>query len=312
MAMSTSWFCVYFIFLVVSGLAARGGALQIALGGTRRSTTCISPTKVNAITSRPRPWGQDPVFLLDRRIETSPLFARMGGSVDRERDDEEDYRQKLAEADAAVAAAEEARQRLLESKLAAAAAAEDPSSSTLGDPAPRVPAPRAGLRSTLSYSDAGTLALTLPSRGFGAESVVSGAFSVAWFSAIVPATFAGGGVPLLFMAPFWLAGGMVAKTGAIDPFVSSTITVGRYAWSLKSTYAGITIKDTEGATEDLGGADAAMPVVVNGVPQWEVRLYGKEGDVGLGTGLLSEAEVRYLSGEINGHLERLRAMPSEV
>eukprot|EP00566_Odontella_aurita_P015942 CAMPEP_0113556886 /NCGR_PEP_ID=MMETSP0015_2-20120614/17492_1 /TAXON_ID=2838 /ORGANISM="Odontella" /LENGTH=283 /DNA_ID=CAMNT_0000458265 /DNA_START=150 /DNA_END=1001 /DNA_ORIENTATION=- /assembly_acc=CAM_ASM_000160 len=230
------------------------------------------------------------------------LLARQVFPGDCDNDDEEDYRRKVAEADAAVAAVEKARQRLLERKRA---------DSVVENSSLLEIAPRPGMRSTLSYSDAGTLTLNLPSRGFGTDSVVSGAFSLAWFSAIVPATFAGGGVPLLFMAPFWLAGGLVAKNAAVDPFISSSITVGRFAWSLKSTYGGITVKEIEGATDDLGGADVAMPVVVNGVPQWEVRLHGKMADVGLGTGLLSEEEVRYIAREINDHLRQLRAIPTD-
>eukprot|EP00542_Grammatophora_oceanica_P011360 CAMPEP_0194036648 /NCGR_PEP_ID=MMETSP0009_2-20130614/9015_1 /TAXON_ID=210454 /ORGANISM="Grammatophora oceanica, Strain CCMP 410" /LENGTH=48 /DNA_ID= /DNA_START= /DNA_END= /DNA_ORIENTATION= len=45
------------------------------------------------------------------------------------------------------------------------------------------------------------------------NSIFSGAFSIMWFSTIVPVSLSGGG---LFMIPFWLAGGIVAKTAAID------------------------------------------------------------------------------------------------
>ena len=81
------------------------------------------------------------------------------------------------------------------------------------------PRPRPiGARSLLDRSDAGTLLLTVPAAGMTSGTLMGGAFSAAWFSAIVPATFAAGSiVGAVFLAPFWLAGGMVLKQTILDP-----------------------------------------------------------------------------------------------
>jgi hypothetical protein len=161
----------------------------------------------------------------------------------------------------------------------------------------------------------------------------SGAFSLAWFSAVAPATFTRG-APLLFMLPFWVAGAVVAKTAVLDPCVSSQLTIGRrvrlelepklqgthrpsltrsapvrgrsYAWSLRSTaYRGVVLKEREGPTDDLRGAQAEVTAYINGAPQCELRLYGESGTSSLGLALSAD-ELEYLEAEINGHLSALR------
>ena len=82
-------------------------------------------------------------------------------------------------------------------------------------------------RARITRSDAGSLVVDVPQTGFRTDSLFSGAFSLAWFSAVAPATFTRG-APILFMLPFWVAGSIVAKTAVLDPFVSSTLTIGRY------------------------------------------------------------------------------------
>lgn len=159
----------------------------------------------------------------------------------------------------------------------------------------------------ISKSDAGTLIVELPLTGLNSESVFSGAFSIAWFSVVLPATFTG---LWWFMLPFWAAGATVAKKAVVDPFVSSRLTIGEYAWSLKSIYGGdrgINLKDQEGATEELCGARPEMVAIVNDVPQYELRLYGEKGRTSITAGAqLSEEELQYLADEINDHLRELR------
>lgn len=133
----------------------------------------------------------------------------------------------------------------------------------------------------------------------------NGAFSVAWFSAIVPATFAalsGGILTGLFLLPFWAAGGMVAKQAVVDPFVSNKLSIGQYAWCVESLYANNKIQKKEGATADLQGAKVEVPVVVNNVPQHQLCLYdSRKGVTGLGQGLPSE-ELEKVAKEINEYL----------
>ena len=66
-------------------------------------------------------------------------------------------------------------------------------------------------RATVSRTDAGSLVIDMPAGGLGAGALMGGAFSVTWFAVIGRATVAalsgGGLVNLLFLTPFWLAGG---------------------------------------------------------------------------------------------------------
>jgi hypothetical protein len=214
-------------------------------------------------------------------------MARVGGGDDVDAD-EVDYQIKLREAERAIGAAEEARTKLLlENKIAR-------------------PLPPPNSLARLEFSDAGTLNISIPPKGFGSDSLFTGAFSLAWFSAIVPATFASGGASLLFMLPFWAAGGMVAKNAVFDPFVSGSLTVGEFYWSVANKYGGKQINQKEGATEQLRGAKAEVVAVVNDVPKAEIKLYTDSGITAFGLGLSIE-ELEYLSGEINHHLSELRA-----
>ena len=111
---------------------------------------------------------------------------------------------------------------------------------------------------------------------------------------------------MLFMLPFWAAGGMVAKQAAFDPFVSGTLSVGKFAWSVENKYAGRRISEREGPTERLRGATADVVAIVNGTPQAEIKLYTDSGMTAFGLGLSVE-ELEYLAGEINDHLSGIRA-----
>lgn len=69
-------------------------------------------------------------------------------------------------------------------------------------------------KSRMSYTDANTLEIEFPAAGMTSNSVAGGAFAAVWFGAITPATLSmmsAGLAPLLFMAPFWVAGAVVAK-----------------------------------------------------------------------------------------------------
>lgn len=202
---------------------------------------------------------------------------------DSQNDEELEYQQKLAEAEAAIAAAEQARRRLISKRR-------------------DVPV---NIRATITTSDAGTLLIELPPSGLDSQAIMAGAFGLAWFSVVVPATLSGAG---LFMLPFWAAGGFVAKSAVVDPFVATSLSIGQYAWSLKTSYAGKSVKEKDGPTEGIRGAVTEMYAVVNGVPQYTLKLYGEKGVIGFGTGL-PEAELQYLADEINDHLRNMRDMP---
>lgn len=204
---------------------------------------------------------------------------------------QDEYRRKLADASFAIVAAEEARRRL--------------------HPSPSHP-PRT-TRAKLSKTDAGTLILELPPSGWNAKTLFSGAFSIAWFSVVIPATYSELG---LFMLPFWAAGALVAKHTVVDPFVTSKLTIGQYAWSLKSFYGGengITLNETEGATDDLRAARPELIAVVDGMPQYDIKLYGSTGATSLPIGIqVSEEELDYIADQINDHIQKLHDMPDPL
>ena len=179
-------------------------------------------------------------------------------------------------------------------------------------PAPRAPRTAPRRASGLSYvrtSDAGSLLIKIPRR-LGADALMGGAFSAAWFSAIVPATLSGG-APLLFMVPFWLAGGLVVKQTVIDPALATEVSIGRYAWSCKAVGpGGVVVKEREGATDDLRGATAEIAAYVNGVPQCALRLLvdGAE-PVSLGASLAPD-ELDAIADQINAFLDDVDAPAS--
>lgn len=234
----------------------------------------------------------------EKHHPSNRLLARIGGSAQQQDNDEPlfgsgtsddvaDYRIKLREAEKAIAAAEEARKKLLLKNR------------------PSKPRPPPNSVARIEFSDAGTMLIEIPPKGLGTDSFFTGAFSLAWFSAIIPATFASGGASLLFMLPFWAAGGMVAKNVVFDPFVSGTLQVGKFAWSVENNYAGKSINKKDGPTEQLRGATAEIVAVVNGVPQSEIKLYTDKGMTAFGLGL-SIDELEYIAGEINDHLSQIR------
>lgn len=222
---------------------------------------------------------------------------------------ERDYQIKLSKAQEAIATAEEARKKLLLLSNNSEEEEEDYSNKTTKQ---QQPSPNSLAR--IEFTDADTLIITLPPKGFGTSSLFTGAFSLAWFSTIIPATLAAAaassGGSLLFLLPFWAAGGVVAKDAIYDPFVAGRISIGQYAWEVENiVYGGRKVTSKEGPTEQLRGAKADVVGIVNGIPQAEVKLYTDKGVTAFGLGLSIE-ELEYLSSEINDHLNKLRSMPS--
>jgi len=168
--------------------------------------------------------------------------------------------------------------------------------------------------SRISYTDANTLQIELPPSGVDANVFFTGSFSALWFRAVAPATVsmlsAGGLGSALFMAPFWLAGGVVAKSAVYDPFVSSTLSIGQYLWTVEKNYfKGFGLlrrRKKEGATESLNGASVELAMVVNNVGRYQLRLsFDDRRSITLGKGLAQE-ELEDLSRVINDHCTVLR------
>ena len=211
---------------------------------------------------------------------------------DDEEKDREDYARKVANAEKAIAEAQEAKRKLLVGK---------------GDEA-RLKTRL--MRCQWSKTDAGTLELVWPCEGMNTGSFMSLAFSVAWFSAIIPTTFASlTAVP--FLLPFWVAGGMVAKNAVVDPLVETTMSIGQYAYQIQINYVisknkKITLKSLEGATEHLNAANVDLSVVVNGVPQYELRIFDKnKASTHTIAATSNQEELLFLADEINGHLQEM-------
>lgn len=161
--------------------------------------------------------------------------------------------------------------------------------------------------SRITCTDANTLQIELPPSGVDSNVFFSGAFSAMWFSAVAPATLgmlSGGVLPALFMAPFWLAGGVIAKTAIVDPFVLSKLTIGDFLWTIEKTYfrriGKLTSKTREGSTETLKGSSVEVGLVVNNVPRYELRLFFDGETLSFGNGL-SYDELEYLSKTTNEH-----------
>lgn len=168
------------------------------------------------------------------------------------------------------------------------------------------PSSKSQFVSRITYTDANTLQIELPSSGVDSNVFFSGAFSAMWFSAIAPATLgmlSGGVLPALFMAPFWLAGGVIAKTAIVDPFVSSKLTIGDFLWTIEKTYyrrIGKLTTTKEGSTDSMKGSSVEVGLVVNNVPRYELRLFFDGETLSFGSGL-SYDELECLSKTINEH-----------
>lgn len=202
---------------------------------------------------------------------------------------------------------EQERQRQLEMELFNNHFQQTPPSSQRTTSSNKERVDKSQFVSRITYTDANTLQIELPPSGVDSNVFFSGAFSAMWFSAIAPATLgmlSGGVLPALFMAPFWLAGGVIAKTAIVDPFVSSKLTIGDFLWTIEKTYfrriGKLTSKTKEGSTETLKGSSVEVGLVVNNVPRYELRLFFDGETLSFGSGL-SYDELEYLSKTINEH-----------
>ena len=138
--------------------------------------------------------------------------------------------------------------------------------------------------------------------------LMGGAFSAAWFSAVVPATgsmIATGGASALFMLPFWLAGGVVAKQTVVDPVKATSLSIGEFAWELQQTAVGLPLKSFSGASDELDGCRVEVAAYVNGVPQHVLRLFAGTQAWSIGDGL-TVVELEYIAAEVNAHLATLK------
>jgi len=176
------------------------------------------------------------------------------------------------------------------------------------------PRPPLDMRAQISKTDAGTLVIDLPAEGFTSKSVMSGAFSIAWFSAIGPATVSGGLMAAPFLLPFWLAGGLVAKTAFVDPFVNTRLSIGEFGWSLQSSFRNSNkSRESSGSTDQLKGAELVdLTKIVEGKPRYnyELKLYARNGAMGI-VNSIDPAELEYLAYVINTHMEKIRSKSQE-
>ena len=250
-----------------------------------------------------------PVGVASRRVVSVVGCDRepgqLGGvpSPARDQGEDEEYLSALAEARLASARLQEAESRLRQAAERRPAAPPET--------APPVTAPAAkpaGARTSVSRSDAGTLLVEVPPAGLNMGTLMGGAFSAAWFSAIVPATgsmIATGGASALFMLPFWLAGGVVAKQTVVDPVKATSLSIGVFAWELQQTAVGLPLKSFSGASDELDGCRVEVAAYVNGVPQHVLRLFAGTQAWSIGDGL-TVVELEYIAAEVNAHLDTLK------
>jgi hypothetical protein len=236
-----------------------------------------------------------------------------------------EYRQRLKEAQIALEKVEIAKQKLLTKQSTATALSDvkgvklsqqqqqlkldddDDDDLVFEDLANAKEIP--GANAKISYTDANTLEIVLPPKKAGLSTLMTGAFALAWFSAITPATFAARSVAgALFMTPFWLAGGVVAKSGIVDPLVKQTLSLGRYSFSVTKEVANQTIQKIERPTSKITGAAVKIESIVNDVPRYEIQLFVEDEvySFGLWNGYDELEEAEALLDVINQQLERIR------
>ena len=112
----------------------------------------------------------------------------------------------------------------------------------------------------------------------------------------------------------------MAKQAVVDPFVTSKLTIGQYAWSLQTIYGGgnsggFSLNDKDGATEDLKAAEPALTGVVNGSPQYEIQLSTRRGEIlslPMGAQPVSEEELVSLSDKINSYIREMQNLSPEL
>jgi hypothetical protein len=172
--------------------------------------------------------------------------------------------------------------------------------------------PRHSRWAKVSYTDAGTLQILFPAAGFDGSALMGSAFGVAWFAAIVPATFTTSLGTALFMVPFWAAGGLVAKSSLIDPFTATTLEIGDHAWHIRRSVAGRIVWQKWGATNDIDRAESYVALYRDDEPaRYELILHGPNvklfgGVTTAGSSSWSPTELERLQDTINEHLDRIQ------
>jgi hypothetical protein len=271
----------------------------------------------NDIVNRRKIIGNN-VHVIKTKLYLSPSTTKQDEDDPQEDLTEEiEYRQRLKEAQIALEKVEIAKQKLL-TKQSTTTLKSDTKSVNRSrqqhlqlddddddDDATAIP----GAKAKIAYTDAKTLEIVLPPKKAGLSTLMAGAFSLAWFTAITPATFAARSVAgALFMTPFWLAGGVVAKSGIVDPLVKQKLSLGRYSFSVTKEVANQTIQKIERPTSKITGAAVKIESIINDVPRYEIQLFVEDEvySFGLwnGTDEIDEAEA--LLDVINQQLERIR------
>ena len=109
------------------------------------------------------------------------------------------------------------------------------------------------------------------------------------------------------MAPFWLAGGLVAKQTLFDPAKATSLSVGEFAWDMTQSVAGfVKVASDGGPTSELDGASFDVSAFVYGVPVYVCRLVAGADEWTIGDGL-PESELQWIALEVNAHLAALKA-----
>lgn len=169
------------------------------------------------------------------------------------------------------------------------------------------PSGKTAKKAIISRTDAGTLVVDFPSTGINADAVIAGSFSIAWFSVIVPSTLTGGWLMFPFLLPFWLAGGVVAKAALVEPFTSSQLSIGEFAWRLSSQFQK-RVREISGSTDSIHHARVLDQTrIINYKPhyKYELRLYTDSGVVSVLTSSDPD-EPKYLAELVNDQLSKLR------
>lgn len=112
-------------------------------------------------------------------------------------------------------------------------------------------------RLSISYTDARTLEVVAAPPTALSASAAKAAFLGVWLGSCGSMTGAAIAARSLvfgaWMLPFWVAGGVVASELA-QSAAHTAISLGDYAWSVRSTLAGVTVRSAEGTTADLDHA----------------------------------------------------------
>ena len=179
---------------------------------------------------------------------------------------------------------------------------------------------------SLSYTDAGTLAIYIPPRAREQGGILKDAifvFGAGWVCQYwARSLFTPIALPVVLSVIRCVKYGLIAidlKQNLIDPATDTTLTIGRYEWRLRRTVAGVVTREVEGSTDTLLSADTQP---WGKMRRWfrystqvshhnrnhlaELRLNQADGDQSvLIDAELHPWEVATLAAKVNAHLEGL-------